>query len=89
MKIRLNGTNSVSVTGSTRSITGSPLAGASSGLPGVARMSGADPDRPPCQMVPIPTYAAAITSRMSAFGLRRARNGTKSADATTLSAQFM
>ena len=55
MKIRLNGMNSVSVTGSTRSITGSPLAGASSGLPGVARMSGAEPDSPPCQMVPMPT----------------------------------
>ena len=54
MKMRLNGMNRVSVTGSTRSMIGSPEAGANSGLPGVARMRGADPDRPPCQTVQIP-----------------------------------
>ena len=52
--VRLNGLNRLSVTGMSRSMTGSPEPGSSSGLPGVARISGAEPDSPPCQMVPTP-----------------------------------
>jgi len=51
---RLKGAKRVSVTGKMRSTTGAPLAGARSGLPGVARMSGADPERPQCHTVPSP-----------------------------------
>ena len=34
--------------------TAAPTEGSSRGLPGVARMSGADPEKPPCQTVPRP-----------------------------------
>ena len=52
---RLNELNSVSVTGRSRSTSGSVSAAAVViGLPAVAMMSGAEPDRPPCQTVPSP-----------------------------------
>ena len=71
-----------------RSMIGGPLEGSRSGFPGVARIRGADPDNPPCHTVPRPRYAAAMITRISAFGFLRAINGTNSADATTLKAQL-
>jgi hypothetical protein len=47
-------TTTGTIRGYVRDQNGAPLAGASSGLPGVARMSGADPERPQCHTVPSP-----------------------------------
>jgi hypothetical protein len=84
----LNALNSVSVTGYSRSTTGAPVPGASSGLSGVARIRGAELESPLCQTVPIPRYALAISTRASTRGLRWSTNGTNSAHATSVSAQL-
>ena len=67
---------------------GAPVPGSSRGLPGVAMMSGAELERPDCHTVPMPMYAAAMTRRTSARGLRLRMNGTKSAEPTSPNAQL-
>ena len=67
---------------------GLPAAGLIIGLSGVAMISAAEPDSAALVTVPTPMNAAAHSTRMSVFGLRRATNGISSALTTKHSAQF-